>query len=396
MRIRPTCSDEGIRVAVPLAWRNLTADRRRLVTSTLGIAFAVLLMLTQLGFRNALVDSQVEIMRQLNADLVIVSSAKFQLNQLEPFPRRRLYQALAVNGVASASPVYMALRSAFWKNPLDHTTHRIRVLGVDPDDPVFLSAQIASQVRGLRQPDTLLVDSRCRAHLGRAWPGDVSELTKRKVQVTGEFSLGTDFLIDGTAITSDRTFLNLFAEYRAGDPKLNRVEAGLLRIVPGTSTDRLVEILNRTLPGDVTVLSRSSFIAMERDYWMNESPVGLVFNLGTVVGFVVGVVICSQILFTDLAEKMPQFATLKAIGYEDRYLRKVVMQQAFLLALFGYLPGVAASWSLYELMSHITGLQMHLSLELAGTVLLLTIAMCLVAGRLAVRKVVAEDPADVF
>ena len=85
---------------VPLAWRNLTADKRRLAVSTLGIAFAVLLMLMQLGFRNALVDSQVEILRWLKADIVLVSSSKYQLNLTEPFPRRRLYQAAAVEGGA--------------------------------------------------------------------------------------------------------------------------------------------------------------------------------------------------------------------------------------------------------------------------------------------------------
>jgi len=383
-------------VAVPLAWKNLTADKQRLAMSTLGIAFAVLLMLMQLGFRNALVDSQVEIARQLNADLVMVSSAKFQLNRLEPFPRRRLYQALSVNGIVSASPVYMELPGAFWKNPRDRTTHRIRVLGVDPDEPVFLSPEIASQLRSLRRPDSLLVDARCRTHIGRALPGEYTELTRRAVRIAGEFSLGTDFLIDGTAITSENTFFNLFPDYRAADPQLSRVEIGLLRAAPRVALDDLRVTLNRLLPDDVTVLSRDKFIGMERDYWMNESPVGLVFNLGTVVGFIVGVVICSQILFTDLAEKMPQFATLKAIGYENRYLRGVVLRQASLLALFGFVPGVAVSWCLYRAVAGMTGLLMRLGLELAATVFVLTLAMCLVSGWLAVRKVLAADPADVF
>ena len=381
---------------VPLAWRNLTADKRRLTSSTTGIAFAVVLILMQLGFRNALVDSQVELVRQLNADLVIVSAAKFQLNRLETFPRRRLSQALAIDGVASASPVYMALPTAFWKNPNDRTTHRIRVLGVEPDHPVFRSSEIASQVRRLRQPDTLLFDAKCRTYIGRPAIGTRTELTRRKVRVVGLFSLGADFLIDGTAITSDRTFLNLFPDYRGGDPQLSRVEIGLLVTTPDADREKLIRDMTARLPDDVTVLTREKFIELERDYWMNESPVGLVFNLGTVVGFIVGIAICSQILFTELAENMAQFATLKAIGYDNRFLRTVILQQAALLTLFGFLPGVAVGWLLYQSIAHWTGLLMQMNLVLLTSVFGLTLTMCLSAGLMAARKVLTLDPADVF
>lgn len=381
---------------VPLAWRNLTADKRRLAVSTLGIAFAVLLMLMQLGFRNALVDSQVEILRWLKADIVLVSSSKYQLNLTEPFPRRRLYQAAAVEGVKSARPVYLALEAALWKSPEDGTTHRIRVIGVHPNDDVFDEKQLADQMQKLWRPDTALIDTDCRRHIGRAFQGDSTEITKRTIHVVGEFKLGTDFIVDGSAVVSDRTFLNLFPSYRAADPLLNRVELGLLQVTPGMSPSKVAEQLNRELPRDVRAITRAEFIGVERNFWMNDSPVGLVFNLGTLVGFIVGIVICSQILFTDISEKMPQYATLKAIGYTNSYLRRVVMQQATFLALVGFLPGVAASWFSYRLIASLTGLLMRLQFGVAATVLLLTIGMCLVSGWFAVRTVLAADPADVF
>ncbi len=383
-------------MAVPLAWRNLTADKRRLAVSTLGIAFAVLLMLMQLGFRNALVDSQVEILRWFKADIVLVSAAKYQLNVMQPFPRRRLYQAAAVEGVASARPVYLALQEALWKSPEDRSTHRIRVVGVHPDDDIFHEKQLADQLQALWQPDAALIDTDCRHHIGRAFTGDSTEVAKRKIHVVGEFKLGTDFLVDGSAIVSDRTFLNLFPGYRAADPLLNRVEIGLIQVAAETSISELVIRLNNELPKDVRAMTRSQFIGIERNFWMNESPVGLVFNLGTLVGFIVGTVICSQILFTDISEKMPQYATLKAIGYTNQYLRRVVMQQATFLALVGFLPGVAASWCGYRLIAYLTGLLMRLQVGVAATVLLLTIGMCLVSGWFAVRTVLAADPADVF
>jgi putative ABC transport system permease protein len=381
---------------VPLAWRNLTADRRRLATSTLGIAFAVLLMLMQLGFRNALVDSPVELLRWLNGDVVLISSAKYQLNGTEPFPRRRLFQAAAVEGVVSAIPVYLAFEEAFWKSPQDQSTHQIRVVGVHPDDQAFQIPEVSNQIPKLRRPDVALIDAKCRRHIGRASSGDATELTRRRIEIVGEFQLGTDFLIDGSAIVSDRTFLNLFPAYRSADPLLNRVEIGLLRVSPGTNISRLVTRLNDELPNDVTAMSLNDFIEKERLFWMNDSPVGLVFNLGTLVGFIVGTVICSQILFTDISERMPQYATLKAIGYTNGYLRGVVMSQAILLALVGFVPGVIISWGAYQLIASLTGLLMRLQTGIAVVVLLLTIGMCLVSGWFAVRTVLAADPADVF
>src|SRR5262249_54415389 len=157
-----------------------------------------------------------------------------------------------------------------WKNPLDHTLHRIRVLGVDPERHTFLAPQFTSQVASLRAPDSILVDARCKEHVGRASPGDVTELTERNVHVIGTFSLGTDFKVDGTAIVSDRTFFNLFPDYRASDPQLSRVEIGLLRVTPGAALDRLVATLKRVLPADVVCMPRSKFVKLERDYWMRQ------------------------------------------------------------------------------------------------------------------------------
>lgn len=381
-------------MGVPLAWRNLTADPRRLLMSMMGIGFATLLMLMQLGFRNSLVDSQVELVRKLDCDAIVISRSKYQLNRIEPFPRRRLFQALAADDVVSATPLYLALPEALWKNPSDRTRHRIRVVGIDPEVPIFNSPDLAAQQQKLTIPDTVLTDARCRGHVGRATEGEITELTKRRIKIAGEFLLGTDFYVDGTVVTSDRTFFNLFPDYRAYDTKLSRVEMGLLRLRPDAYPEKQIARLNSILPADVTVLSRDGFINLERDYWMRNSPVGLVFNLGTIVGFIVGVVICSQILFTEVSEKRPQFATLKAIGYSNSYLRSVVLTQACLMALMGFLPGLLASWLTYQLIAELTGLLMRLSPQLALTVLGLTIGMCLVSGLSAVKQVLEMDPAS--
>jgi putative ABC transport system permease protein len=131
-------------------------------------------------------------------------------------------------------------------------------------------------------------------------------------------------------------------------------------------------------------------------FWQSSTPTGFVFTLGLIMGFVVGVVICYQILSTDVADHLPEYATLKAIGYTDRYLTGVVLREGLLLALLGYLPALGLSWLLYRLLGAWTGLPLVMTAGRAGFVLLLATVMCAFSGFLALRRVRAADPAEVF
>jgi putative ABC transport system permease protein len=121
-----------------------------------------------------------------------------------------------------------------------------------------------------------------------------------------------------------------------------------------------------------------------------------VFNLGTIMGFLVGAIICYQILFTDITNQLPQFATLRAIGYSDRTVALVVLQQAVGLSAISFVPGLIASRMLYALIAAITGLPLEMSLTRGALVLGLTVSMCVVSGAIAVRKAVALAPADLY
>ena len=150
------------------------------------------------------------------------------------------------------------------------------------------------------------------------------------------------------------------------------------------------------LPDDVVVLTLEDFVAREKHFWQVSSPVGFVFGLGMVMGFIVGVVVCYQILSADVADHMAEFATLKAIGYPDRYLSGVVLQEAALLSLIGFAVGLAITTGLYALLRNSTGLPLELTFPRAALVLILTVLMCLASGLIAVRKVQHADPAEVF
>jgi putative ABC transport system permease protein len=114
------------------------------------------------------------------------------------------------------------------------------------------------------------------------------------------------------------------------------------------------------------------------------------------MGFMVGVIIVYQVLSTDVNDHMAEYATFKAMGYGNGYLLTVVFEEAVILAVLGFIPGMAVSLGLYHLTRNATNLPMYMTLARATFVLVLTIVMCMISGAIATRKLQAADPADIF
>src|SRR6516162_4641323 len=163
---------------VPLARRNLLADRRRLLRALAGIAFAVLLMMVELGFRTAFIGSMLLPIQQLDGDLMLVSSAKYEFGRRTPFLRRLFYEARSVPGIASVRPLYLERRTAIWKNPQTHELFGIQVFAFNPAQPVCLLPELADNLEALRQPDTVMVDRRARSSRGEASARMQTELSR--------------------------------------------------------------------------------------------------------------------------------------------------------------------------------------------------------------------------
>lgn len=384
----------------PLALLNLIHDRKKFLTSLAGVAFAVLLMLLFNGFKNALYDSQTQLLQQLNGDIVIINRLKGNMFVPRSFARRRLYQAQALAGVEGAYAIYTS--DARWKNPDTKQGRPVRVIAYNPDDPVLPLPEILAQRQALKLPNTALIDRRARAELGPRQTGVVTELADRQIRIVGTFSLGTDFAAgNGNLLMSDQNFLRYFANRGPEEDQRSFATAdiGLIKLAPGVSPDAMVDLLRQRLPQDVLVLPKygpEGFIQRERRYWEQNTNIGFVFSLLTAMGFVVGIILVYQILYTDVADHWSEYATLKAMGYTNRFLLTIVMQQAAMLSVLGFIPGLLASLVLYRLGADITGLMFQLTLERAVSLYVLAFMMCLLAGSLAVRKVQRTDPAEVF
>lgn len=379
----------------PLGWLQLSHDKTRMLVALSGIAFADVLIFMQLGFQSALYDSNTRLHQNLDADIFIISPQARNLVNLSTISRRRLYQAMDVPGVKSAAPLYVNFSD--WKNPQTQKKTAILVIGFDPQQPVLKLPEVQDNLEVIKLPNQVLFDQAARGDYQEVIKtvkegGTVStELEKRSLEIAGLFKVGASFAADGTLITSDRNFLRLFPRRTPG-----AVSAGLIKVESGYEVEQVTEQLKQHLPEDVQVLTYEQFLEFEKDYWTKNTAIGFVFGLGTVMGFIVGVIIVYQVLSTDVADHTAEYATFKAMGFKNAYLLGVVFEEAIILAILGFMPGAAVSVGLYHLTRQSTNLPLYMSLIRASQVLILTIIMCCLSGAIATRKLQSADPADIF
>jgi putative ABC transport system permease protein len=374
-------------------------------------------MFMQYGFRNALLDSSALLIERFDADLVVVSSRGKTIATNESFSRRQLLRAGGVPSVRSVVPLYIESNLSVMRNTSPELQDRrpgrsLRVIGLEANDEPLLIPELdpapgrpGSFAAALKEPGTALYDrhsmpDRTRptsSLFGPLEPGLETELAGRRLRLIGGFELGIDFNSEGTLIVGRETFANLLRlPYYPGDP-FDQIQIGLIRTEPGASVADVQRQLRGTLvDDDVEVLTKEELLEREKDYWRDETPIGFVFGLGVAIGFLVGIVICYQILSSDVADHLAEYATLRAIGYPGRYLNLVVFEEGLLLALGGYLPGLALSAVMYWYLHAQTGLPLRLTVGRAAYIFVLTVAMCSVSAWLALRKAREADPAEVF
>ena len=382
--------------SLPLGWMQLKHQKLRLLSAILGITFAVILIFVQLEFREALFVSAVRYHSGLDYDLVMVSPKTEYLISAKEFPRNRLYQALGIQGVSAVTPIYSRLAS--WRNPMDRSRSRsIFVLGFDPSERGFSRILTPQAHDEIKIPDQIIFD-----RLGRAEYGPVEDLMEkrksvstevndREVTVTSLYAIGTSFGLDGGIITSDLNFLRMFPK-----DKKSAITIGLIHLDPGQDSQEVQARIRSDIPMDVLVLTRQQFKDLETEYWNNTTPIGYIFAFGAIIGVIVGLIIVYQILFADVQDHMPEYATLKAMGYTQGYLRNVVLQQAIILGILGFLPGLGLSILLFEQAAGATRLPLEMSSESALQIFALTVVMCAGSGLLTLRKLRGIDPAEVF
>jgi len=379
----------------PIGWLQLRRNKARFFVALGGIAFADLLMFMQLGVLGAALDTSALLNNLLQADIVLISPEARDIQNSATIPRSRLYQAEGQPGIASGTAMYLGFLD--WRSPFNAERRSMLIVGTDPDNPGIGLVDVQRQKESLKRPDTVIFDRLSRGNypvtlkqLDKGQPV-TAEIDRRTLTVIGTFRLGAAFGLDGTLIGSETTFLHLFP---TRSPK--SITLGLLRVGPGQDPIAVAALLKSKMADDVDVMTRAEFVQHAKTYQGKHTPIGFIFGLGTVMGFIVGMVMVYQVLSTDVADHLAEYATFKAIGFTNAYLVGIIIEECFILATIGFVPGLIAGEGLMKLMHIATALPTSLPFSRMVLVFLLTFVLCMVSGIIASRRLRKADPAEVF
>lgn len=390
----------------PLAWKNLTSSWNKCALASAGVGFAVVLMFMQIGFKNALIDNNVQVFSILDVDranIAIISRSRYSLATEQRFPRRLLEQLASQSDVELMGSINLE-RGTSLVQVEGFAARPIRVLAIDDGAHQMLSSdKLREDFSAADSRDTCLVDTESKSLYGFATEKSVLEsqkieLNAQQLSASGFFRLGTDFSNDGTLLMSQRVSAKHFPWRSPTRRPDDLVDIGLLSIAPTAkkSLDQIAAEMQEIAGKQAIVVPTETLINREKAFWASATPIGKIFTIGTIMGLLVGAIICYQIQFTDIADHMPEFATLKAMGYSPIYFWKLILTQSFYLACLGFVPGIIVAYGLYQVLAEYSGLIMTMKIDRIGSVFALTLVMCSISGALAIRKLFSSDPASLF
>lgn len=379
---------------MPIGWLQLVSNKVRFASAIAGVAFACILVFVQLGMMGAFTKATRVAYTGFDADIMISSSNANSLTDGSNVARRRMYQSLAVPGVSQACPLFLGMTPWILK---DGSKIEFQTIGVDPGAASFFTPAMG-RLELLQLANNVFLDRSARGLdpeiLAGASPAEPIhiEANNEQLSIVSTVDFGGGFAGDGYMVVSDQTFIRLFRNRISGSP--NHI---LLKVEQGEDVQVVVNRLKAALPTEaIKIRSFEDAIDEDVNYQLTKRPVGLIFGFGVVIGAIVGVVIVYQILSTDVADHLREYATFKAMGYSQKFFQGIVLEEAVILAVAGFVPAFFVSIVIYAGMANATGLPIEMTLGRAASVFAGTVVSCALSGMFAMRKLAGADPADLF
>ena len=388
----------------PLAWKNLSHQPTRTAVSIGGISFAILLMYMQLGFLGAVGDTATNVYSRVPFDLVVRSPEYLHAYDPRSVDERVISIVQGVPGVAAVMPLDLGL--AKWQHPTTGDFRPLAVMGVDLHRMALdLPEEVDRKLSLLRRPDHVFVDRTSRPDYGPAndrqfGPADIGRTTtinRQRVRIAGTFEMGTGLAANGAVLTSRAGFNRLML----GD-QTNQVSMVFVKLTEGVTVAEGMQRVRQNLRrsggklGFVRVLDQPATIRAEQRRWYLQTPIGIIFAMGVALAVLVGGVVCYMVLASDVIAHLPEYATLKAMGYGGRFLAGTLLVQAFLLAVISLPLATAAALVLYRITSDLASVPIRMTLGWISLVSVLSLLMCSMAGMVALRKLAKAEPASLF
>lgn len=379
---------------LPIGWLQLTHNPMRFAAALTGVAFANVLVFVQLGIMNSMGTAVLRPYTFFKADVMISATDANGLTDGGNVARQWLLQALADPDVTGGTGLFIGTV------PWDRAEADIgfTTFGIDPARTDFVADGIAGDLALLEVQDAALMDRLARG-LTREEAAAIRPQSPRAFETQGRtltaystFAGGGGFGGDGYMIVSDQTFLSLFPARNSAAP-----DHILLRLRPGADSATVVARL-KGLISDETLRIRSYADAGQEELTFQQTrrPTGIIFGFGVLIGVLVGLVIVYQVLSTDVADHLREYATFKAMGYGPSFFLGIVLEEALILGTLGFLPGFAIGATILTVMGKVTTLPLAMTPSMAAIVFAGTVAFSALSGAIATRRLAAADPADLF
>lgn len=380
-----------MRAEITLALRLLFHDKLRLLSMSASVAVGVVIVFVELGLLWGILDSQALVATLARGQFLVMNASRADLHHWDKIPSAELTLFDGVPGVAKVMPVYEdheGLTDPDGGRTFDRRIRRIIVYAFSPVDMPLAIGDPASISARLKMADSFVFDRWSRPIFGHIVPGMDVELDKFPLQVSGLATMGPDIVNDGNIFMSDGEWLK-----RRPDAK---PIMGVVRLVPGANLDDVRQRLLARAPPDVKVETPEEAQEHENNSTLRAAPIGLLFALGMVAGLVIGTINCYQVLYTEVSDHLGQYATVKAMGFSESFLNGVILTQALMLSGTGFMTGLILSTVADAFVASLTRLPIAIHPLSASLVFAATVASCVVAGWIAVRRVEAADPAALY
>ncbi len=379
---------------LPIGWLQLTQSRARFAAALAGVAFANVLVFVQLGIMNSMATATMKPYGFFQADIMISAFDANSMTEGGNVARQWMFQALEDPDVVSGTGIFV--NTVSWQRT--NQTLGLTTYGVDPTRPAFLAPEMAARSGNLQLPNSGILDRFSRG-LPRDLAATIRPQSPLSFEVSGTtltlydtFAGGGGFGGDGYMMVSDQTFLTLFPARSSGAP-----DHILLKLVLGANPDIVTARLQKLISDkSLRIRSYAAAAAADLSYQQTKRPTGIIFGFGVIIGVLVGIVIVYQVLSTDVADHLSEYATFKAMGYSQRFFLSIVLEEALILGVLGFIPGFAVASLLLAGMAAATTLPLAMTTSMAVMVFVGTVIACSLSGAFATRRLAAADPADLF
>ncbi len=375
-----------MRLALTLASRNLFHDRLRFVATMVGIVFSVVLVLVQMGLYLGFGHMVTTMIDHASTDLWVLPKGAKCFEDPSLLDLKLKSRVAGVDGVANVTPLVIGFSD--WRLDTGEMTP-VFIVGVDLHDGGLTPWNVVDgSVQALSERGAVVVDRSYSDRTGVKTVGAEAEIRGRHVKVVA--------LTDG--IRSFTTTPYVFVDEKnariyTGTPG-ERASSLLVGLKEGVDRDKVAQAVRAEI-GDAEVLTSDEFRKRSRSFWLFGTGAGAALFAGALLGVIVGTVIVAQTLYSSTKDHLTEFATLRAMGSSNGYIYNVIIYQALINAVIGFVVA-AGIGAIVVQMTAKSALPIIVTPWLIAALCALTIVMCIISAIGAIFRVVRTDPATVF